>query len=223
MSLENASLDSIIHAARTAARVSHDARPPPPPSAEPPRELSSRVAMEEEESNEMTPFICPIHLREYNAAEHRPHTIMPCGHTVCRATCIRETRCPICRGRIMHHAPCRGLIDVIATISQPSSQAKPPIEENEFVRVLQKNSRTIEGITLARARWTSVEWEVFNELVSALKRHANVATPIWIEAAGLHPHLASALKQKLGQIRHTVFNRKLLAWEHAPGLPLALD
>lgn len=218
-------LDSIIHAARTAARISHESNRPPPPSSSPPATPPGRLsrAAEEEESNEMTPFICPIHLREYNAAEHRPHTIMPCGHTVCRATCIRETRCPICRGRIMHHAPCRGLIDVISTISQPSSQAKPPIEENDFLRALQKHSREIEGIVLPRARWTSVEWAVFNELVNALKRHANVVTPVWIEAAGLHPHLASALKQKLGQIRHTVFNRKLLAWEHAPGLPLALE
>ena len=221
--MSSSTLDSIIRSARTAARISHEARPPPPPSEEPPPgELSSRT-MEEEENEEMTPFVCPIHLREYNATDHRPHTIMPCGHTVCRATCIRETRCPICRGRVMHHAPCRGLIDVISTISQPTSKAKPPIEENDFIRVLQKNSREIEGICLPRARWTTVEWAVFKELVSALKRHANVASPIWIEAAGLHPHLASALKQKLGQIRHTVFNRKLLAWEHAPGLPLALD
>jgi hypothetical protein len=115
------------------------------------------------------------------------------------------------------------LISIIENMTGPKQKAEPPFHENEFVRVLQARSAELEAMSGSRERWTAKEWTVFRELEAALKKHANLVSPVWVLAAGLHPPLAEALSSTVLRIRHVQFNRRLLSWDECSSLPLALD
>jgi hypothetical protein len=204
--------DIIAEARRSVLRSSStDAIPPPPPGTLSP--------IEDEDIHFLR---CPVHLRDYDTEEHLPHVIYPCGHTVCREVCVRESRCPLCRTSFRNHALNRSLIEVISTINTPLSEPDPKLEDNAFLRVLQHKKKIVDSMNIPMQRWNGEQWSVFTSLVNALKEHANVCNRTWIDAAGCNGHLASALQKKLVNIRKVVYNRKLLGWEDIHGLPLGV-
>tara|TARA_B110000967_G_C18834073_1_gene535648 strand:+ start:695 stop:1324 length:630 start_codon:yes stop_codon:yes gene_type:complete len=199
--------ERISHMADAHASISSTV-PPPPSSAE-----------DFEEPSFLT---CPVHLRDYNKEDHLPHVIFPCGHTICREACVRESRCPLCRVSFRNHALNRGLLDVISAIE--SSNVVRPLnnEKNKFLMCLSKYKRIIETIQLPPRLWSAEQWEIFHKIVDTLKAHSDIASRIWIEASGCPKALGCELKHKLQQIRKIQYNRQLLGWEAMSTLPMAI-
>ena len=152
-------MDQILAEARTrimtsveGSRPSHrisNTNPLPPPAA-PPGEIS-----DPEEDPHLAHFLmCPVHLREYNTTDHLPHLIFPCGHTVCREACVRETRCPLCRTNFRNHCLNRGLVEVMHTINAPISEGIPKMSDNHFLQELNINKKVIERLSPINANIT---------------------------------------------------------------------
>lgn len=210
-------MENIMAEART--RILQHTRPTavtPPPSPPPGR-------IEDEDDPLTSHFLmCPVHLREYDCEEHLPHVIFPCGHTVCREACVRETRCPLCRTSFRNHALNRGLLEVMRTINRPTAEGVPKLSENKFLQALQMHRQSIETMRSPNRLWSERQWNIFHELLTALKEHANVATQTWIDAAGLDYNLAAELKRKLIRIRRVIYNRRILGWEDIEMLPMSI-
>ena len=205
------------HESTVAARISVAPPPPPPGRLEGREEIDDDLV---EEHEELACFRCPVHLTDYNADDHQPHVMIPCGHTACRETCLRETRCPICRVVFRQHTMNRSLMSVLEIMSRPSPELKPPNEHNKFIAVLRSSKRVINDMTSPASDWSFKQWEIFHLLIEALKFHALHATRVWIDASGVSPVLARELRTHLVTIKKTMYNRRRLGWEKLDGLPM---
>ena len=208
--------------AEARARILHQ-RPPPPPQPSAAANANPPGNLAEEDAESLHFLTCPVHLREFDTEDHQPHVIFPCGHTVCREVCIRESRCPLCRVSFRNHAVNRGLLEVIQTMNAPLPIAEPEVKNNQFLVVLQRRRGVLETMKVDCKHWNGTEWAVFHELLHALKTHANHATRVWVDASGCHGHLACELRRRLVQIKRVVFNRRRLGWEDLEGLPMCLN
>ena len=202
--------DSILQNVRRLT-LPHGTPPSPPP------ELS------EDETTEGGMFTCCVHLRDFDAEDHIPTVLFPCGHTVCDETCRRETRCPICRQPFRHHAVNRNVLDLIRVMREASTTAgEITHEKNAFLMALRKHQRVIDRMTVESREWTVEQWGVFRELVDAMKLHAPLITRTWIDASGCHEYVAVELRKMLTKIKRVAYNRQKLGWDKIGDLPMCV-
>jgi hypothetical protein len=160
---------------------------------------------------------CPICIREYNSA-HRPFVLLPCGHSVCETTRGRLERCPICRANIDNTVVNRDLLSVLEIVKK--SQTSPA--SNQFLTTLRENKAVLEGIHTRRENWTARQVTAVNALVTAMKLHADDVDDDWVDAAGVHVHVAAVLSKKLTTLNHILRHRARIGWRTDERLPLVL-